>query len=194
MTRTDIQCRLEAHLALRQSLGFVTCYPTYALKDLLEYVQAKDLSWPIRPQTVLDWIAAAPHCGPAGQRARMIRARGFLKHLKASFPETEVPPPGILAPVIRPKPYLYTSQEIASLLKATLQLWPQALSGNSLPARSSACSPAPVCGRENPSGSRSMMSAWTQLHRIWRSAIPSSTSHDWCRSIPPRWNTSAAIC
>jgi integrase len=54
----------------------------------------------------------------------LIHARGFLKHLKASFPETEVPPPGILAPVIRPKPYLYTSQEIASLLKATHQLWP----------------------------------------------------------------------
>ena len=124
MTYTDIQCRLEAYLALRQSLGFVICYPTYALKDLLEYVQAKDLSWPIRPQTVLDWIAAVPHCGPAGQKARLIHARGFLKHLKASFPETEVPPPGILAPVIRPKPYLYASQEIASLLKATLQLWP----------------------------------------------------------------------
>ena len=124
MTYADIQCRLEAYLALRQSLGFVICYPTYALKDLLEYVQAKDLSWPIRPQTVLDWIAAVPHCGPAGQRARMIHARGFLMHLRASVPETEVPPPSILAPVIRPKPYLYTSQEIASLLKATLQLWP----------------------------------------------------------------------
>jgi len=54
----------------------------------------------------------------------LIHARGFLKHLKASFPETEVPPPGILAPVMRPKPYLYTSQEIASLLQATHQLWP----------------------------------------------------------------------
>jgi integrase/recombinase XerD len=125
MTITDIQCRLEAYLALRQSLGFVTCYSAYALEELLQYVQSKDLSWPIRPQTVLDWVAAAGlHCGPAGQRARLIHARGFLKHLRASFPETEVPPPGILAPVIRPKPYLYTSQEMASLLKATHLLWP----------------------------------------------------------------------
>jgi integrase/recombinase XerD len=124
MTSTDIQCRLEAYLALRRSLGFVICYPAYALRELLEYVQSKGLSWPIRPQTVLDRIAAAPHCGPAGQRARLIHARGFLKHLRASFPETEVPPPGLLAPVIRPKPYLYTSVEIAGLLKATYQLWP----------------------------------------------------------------------
>jgi len=27
MTRTDIQCRLEAYLALRQSLGFVIMLP-----------------------------------------------------------------------------------------------------------------------------------------------------------------------
>jgi len=97
MTDNDIQCRLEVYLELRRSLGFVVCYEAYALKELLQYIQAKGLSWPIRCQTVLDWIAAAIHCGPAGQRARLIHARGFLRHLKASFPETEVPPSGILA-------------------------------------------------------------------------------------------------
>ena len=125
MTANDIQCRLEAYLELRRSLGFVICYSAYALEELLQYVQAKGLSWPIQSQTILDWIAAAAlHCGPAGQRARLIHARGFLRHLKASFPETEVPPPGILAPVIRPKPYLYTPEETAGLLQATHLLWP----------------------------------------------------------------------
>jgi integrase len=125
MTASDIQCRLEAYLELRRSLGFVICYEAYALKELLQYIQAKGLSWPIHAQTILDWIAAAAlHCGPAGQRARLIHARGFLRHLKASFPETEVPPPGILAPVIRPKPYLYTPEETAGLLQATHLLWP----------------------------------------------------------------------
>jgi hypothetical protein len=91
MTASDIQCRLEAYLELRRSLGFVVCYGAYALKDLLQYLQAKGLSWPIHSQTVLDWIAAG-HCRPAGRRARLIHARDFLRHLKASFPETEVPP------------------------------------------------------------------------------------------------------
>jgi hypothetical protein len=77
MTASDIQCRLEAYLELRRSLGFVVCYGAYALNDLLQYVQATGLSWPIHSQTVLDWIAAA-HRGPAGQRARLIHARGFL--------------------------------------------------------------------------------------------------------------------
>jgi integrase/recombinase XerD len=124
MTANDIQCRLEAYLELRRSLGFVVRYEAYALKELLQYIQSKGLSWPIQSQIILDWVAVAPHCGPAGQRARLIHARGFLRHLKASFPETEVPPPGILAPVIRPKPYLYTAQETASLLQATHRLWP----------------------------------------------------------------------
>lgn len=121
MTASDIQCRLESYLELRRSLGFVVCYGAYALKELLQYLQAKGLSWPIHSQTVLDGVAAAP-CGPAGRRARLIHARGFLRHLKASFPETEVPPSGILAPVIRPKPHLYTAQETASLLQATHRL------------------------------------------------------------------------
>src|ERR1035437_2833720 len=124
MTASDIQCRLAGSPAFRRSLGFVVCYEAYALKELLRYIQAKGLSWPIRSQTVLDWIAAAIHCGPAGRRARLIHARGFLRHLKASFPEAEVPPPGMLAPVIRPKPHLYTAQETASLLQATHRLWP----------------------------------------------------------------------
>jgi len=70
---------------LRRSLGFVVCYEAYALKQLRQYTQAEGLSWPMRSQTVLDWIAAAMHCGPAGQRARLIHARGFLRHLKAGF-------------------------------------------------------------------------------------------------------------
>lgn len=32
MTASDIQCRLEAYLELRRSLGFVVCYEAYALK------------------------------------------------------------------------------------------------------------------------------------------------------------------
>jgi len=36
MTACDIQCRLEACLELRRSLGFVVCYGAYALKELLQ--------------------------------------------------------------------------------------------------------------------------------------------------------------
>ncbi len=85
MTANDIQCRLEAYLELRRSLGFVVRYEAYALKELLRYIQSKGLSWPIQSQIILDWVAVAPHCGPAGQRARLIHARGFLRACQISL-------------------------------------------------------------------------------------------------------------
>ena len=175
--------------------GFRFIYDGLCSGELLQYVQAKGLSVAHPPpnRTGLG-CRRRPALWTCRTKSTFIHARGFLRHLRASFPETEVPPPGILAPVIRPKPYLYTAQEMASLLQATHPVANRALCRNSLPTLSSACSPAPVCELENPSAWRSMMSAWMQFRRIWRSAIPSSTSRDWCRSIPPRWSSFAATC
>ena len=51
--------------------------------------------------------------------------RGFLSHLRAAVPETEVPGPGVLTPIQRPTPYLYSPDEIDVLLKAASQLGPK---------------------------------------------------------------------
>ena len=72
----------------------------------------------------LDW-ACAPSSGRglSGQASRLKVVRRFLSHLQAAIPETEIPAPGILGNVQRPKPYLYSPQQIeqlpaeASLLK-----------------------------------------------------------------------------
>jgi integrase len=54
---------------------------------------------------------------------RLTQARCFLRHLKASVPETEVPGPGLLPRQPRPKPRLYSNEEITKLQQATAQLW-----------------------------------------------------------------------
>jgi integrase len=54
---------------------------------------------------------------------RLTQARCFLKHLKASVPETEVPGPGLLPRQPRPKPRLYSCEEITKLQQATSHLW-----------------------------------------------------------------------
>jgi hypothetical protein len=54
---------------------------------------------------------------------RLIHARCFLKYLKASVPDTEVPGPGLLPSPTRPKPRLYSAEEIARLQQATSELW-----------------------------------------------------------------------
>ncbi len=124
MNPAQLRVHIEAYLDLRSSLGFQTEYESYNLRELLRYVEAKGFPWPIRTQTILDWIgAAALHCGLPGQRMRLTQARCFLKYLKASVPETEVPGPGLLPHQPRPKPRLYSNEEITKLQQATSQLW-----------------------------------------------------------------------
>lgn len=123
MTVESLRIHIDAYLELRRSLGFCTRPEAHNLRELLDYV-AQGFSWPIRTQTILDWISAASvGCGLPGQRMRLIHARCFLKHLKASEPNTEVPGPGLLPHQPRPKPRLYSAEEIAKLQQATSQLW-----------------------------------------------------------------------
>jgi hypothetical protein len=94
MNPAQFRVHIEAYLNLRSSLGFQTEYESYNLRELSGYVEAKGFSWPIRTQAILDWIGAASlHCGLPGQRIRLTHARCFLKHLRASVPDTEVPGP-----------------------------------------------------------------------------------------------------
>ena len=124
MNPAQLRAHIEAYLNLRRSLGFQTESETYHLRELSDYVEAKGFLWPIHTQTILDWIGAASlRCGLPGQRMRLTQARCFLKHLKASVPDTEVPEPGLLPHQPRPKPRLYSAKEIAKLQQATSRLW-----------------------------------------------------------------------
>lgn len=124
MTPTGLRSHVEAYVKLRRSLGFHTPPVAHDLRELLEYIETKGFSWPIHTQTILDWIGAATaHCGLPGQRMRLIHARCFLKYLKASVPDTEVPGPALLPSPTRPKPRLYAAEEIARLQQATSELW-----------------------------------------------------------------------
>jgi integrase/recombinase XerD len=124
MNPAQFRVHIEAYLNLRSSLGFQTEYESYNLRELSDYVEAKGFSWPIRTQTILDWIGAASlHCGLPGQRMRLTHARCFLKHLRASVPDTEVPGPSLLPHEPRPKPRWYSPEEIAKLQQATSTLW-----------------------------------------------------------------------
>ena len=124
MNPAQFRVHIEAYLHLRSSLGFQTEFESYNLRELSDCVEAKGFSWPIRTQTILDWIGAASlHCGLPGQRMRLTQARCFLKHLRASLPDTEVPGPGLLPHQPRPKPRLYSAEEIAKLQQATSRLW-----------------------------------------------------------------------
>ncbi len=54
----------------------------------------------------------------------MTDVRCFVRHVANIDPETEVPPAGILPPLKRAKPYVYSDAEIDALLAAALALPP----------------------------------------------------------------------
>ena len=124
MNPDQLRAHIEAYLSLRGSLGFNTESESYNLRKLPEYIEGKGFSWPIRTQTILDWVSAAsPRCGLPGQRMRLTQARCFLRYLKATVPDTEVPGPNLLPHPLRPKPRLYTCEEVAKMQQATSRLW-----------------------------------------------------------------------
>ena len=78
MNPAQLRAHIEAYLNLRSSLGFRTAPEAGNLHELSDYLETQGFSWPVRTQTILDWIsAAALHCGLPGQRMRLIRSTIF---------------------------------------------------------------------------------------------------------------------
>lgn len=125
MTLADLRSHIESYLKLRQSLGFKTRFERDVLRAFADHLEAQNHHGPLRARTAVEWaVSGAPRkAGPPGQRIRLVSLRCFMRHLKAFFPDTEVPGPGLLTRVPRPKPYIYSQEEIAKMQEATLLLW-----------------------------------------------------------------------
>jgi integrase/recombinase XerD len=121
----DLLSRVECYVGLRRAIGYTVRYEEKLLKDFVQFLASRDVSSPIRAQMAIDWACApAPGRGPAGKASRLKVVRGFLSHLRAALPDTEVPGPGVVAPIRRPSPYLYSVSEIEALMHEALQLGP----------------------------------------------------------------------
>ena len=119
MTTDVLETHLVAYLSLREALGFQMHAEKRILPEFVAYVNAQEHHRPIRAQMALEWACqASPHSGPSGAARRLSMARGFLRYLQASVPETEVPGPGLLPTPRRPTPFLFTPTQITALLEA----------------------------------------------------------------------------
>ena len=126
MSSKDLLLRVDCYVSLRRALGYVVTSEEKLLKDFVRFLEAQMVTGPIRAQIALDWACIpSPGRGLAGQTSRLKVVRGFLSHLQAATPETEVPGSGMLANVRRPKPYLYSRQQIETLIATASLLRPQ---------------------------------------------------------------------
>lgn len=126
MKTPDLQSRLDAYLAIREALGIPTRAGRLLLQDFVRYVAQHADTEPIRARLAVDWACSASAiCGLSGQSSRLSLARGFLTHLKASLPDTEVPESNLLCAPRRPHPYLFSAAEISRVLEAAGRLSPR---------------------------------------------------------------------
>lgn len=119
---TTLRVAVQEYLSLRRGLGFKLHEAGKALPKFVTFLEQHKASV-ITCRLALDWAQQSPTVQPAEWARRLSIVRGFARYRSAMDPRTEIPPEGLLP--YRPKrarPYLYSHQEIRSLLGAALQL------------------------------------------------------------------------
>jgi len=113
-----LDAHLVAYLSLREALGFQMQAEKRLLPKFVTYVHSQPNPRPIRAQMALAWACqGSASRGPSGAARRLSMARGFLRYLQASVPDTEVPIPGLLPTPRRPQPFLFTPAQITALVE-----------------------------------------------------------------------------
>jgi integrase len=111
--------RLDSYLAIRNALGFRLQAEGQRLRNFIQFLESKGNPHPIRAHFAVEWACSScASRGCSGQAARLSMARKFLSHLRATIPETEVPGQGLVTSDRRPKPYIFSPEEIDRLITA----------------------------------------------------------------------------
>jgi len=116
----ELRDRLDRYVALRRAVGFPMRSEERMLRDFVTFVEHRGVEDVVQAQTAVDWACRRT----TRQAQRLSIVRGFLTHVRASVPQTEVPLPGLIAGSRRPAPYIYTDQEIQALIESARRLGP----------------------------------------------------------------------
>lgn len=115
---------LEDYLTIRRSLGFELKTEGRMLADFVRFANKAGLDT-ITTEVALAWASLPANGSPGWQARRLRMVRGFARHLKAVDSRADVPPTGLLpGRNRRPTPYLYSKEDVASLLAAARTLSP----------------------------------------------------------------------
>ena len=113
---------VQDYLSLRRSLGFNLHDAGKVLLDFVTFMERHRTSY-ITQALALAWAQQPVNVQSAQWAKRLSFVRGFARHRSATDSRTQIPAQGLLP--FRPRrarPYLYSEDEIRSLLRATLDL------------------------------------------------------------------------
>jgi len=113
---------VREYLDMRRGLGFKLREAGNGLLDFVTFLEQRKASF-ITQKLALEWAQQPPNARPAYWAARLTTVRGFARYRSATDPRTQIPPMALLP--FKPKrarPYLYSDEEIRSLLRAALRM------------------------------------------------------------------------
>ena len=112
------------YLRARRALGFKLAFHGSVLPQFASYLEAAGAGV-VTAELAVAWAGLPTGVAPICHSHRMGAVRGFARYLKTIDPATEVPPAGIWPTTHpRPRPYIWTEEDIARLLRAARRLQP----------------------------------------------------------------------
>ena len=117
---------LDLYLELRRAVGFAMRAEERLLRDFLRYIDNHDGNCASTAPLAVDWACSVQSRPGSGAHAgRLSVVRGFLTYLQSSLSEVSVPGPNLVAGARRPKPYIFSPNEIQDLMQAAQSLGPR---------------------------------------------------------------------
>jgi integrase/recombinase XerD len=119
---TTLREAVGEYLKLRRSLGFKLHETGKLLLAFVQFMEEQRSSYITTP-LALAWAQQRSTVQPAEWARRLSVVRTFARHRSAADLRTQIPPPGLLPfQPKRARPYLYSEEEIRSLLRAALRM------------------------------------------------------------------------
>jgi len=113
---------VDEYLSMRRNLGFQLRDAGKALLDFVTFMEQQRAPY-ITEALALVWAQQPTNVQPVYWAKRLGFVRGFARYRSSSDPRTQIPSPGLLPfQPKRARPYLYSDEEIESLLRAALKM------------------------------------------------------------------------
>lgn len=118
----DLRRALRQYIEIRRALGAKMREPAVTLDLFVDFLRQKGAAF-ITTELAVRWVLRREHVQPATRSGLLSMVRKFAAWLSAYDPRTEVPPHRIFAARHRrPKPYIYTDEEVGRLMDQAAQL------------------------------------------------------------------------
>lgn len=123
--RSSLLALAKQYLSFRRNLGYALRIEGEQLLHFARYAEGIGHRGPITTEIAVRWAKLPQGADPLYWARRLDIVRRFAKHRRLFDPATEIPPEGMLGPSYRrPRPYIYSENEIAALMQAASRLGP----------------------------------------------------------------------